>query len=184
MKNSLIALITLLTFNTTTFASIKVLMKTNYGEITIELDEKKAPFTTANFLSYVNDKYYDGLIFHRVMDNFMIQGGGFQEDMVRKPAKKSIENEANNGLSNLTGTIAMARTGEPHSATSQFFINTQDNSTLDYTGSANWGYCVFGKVVKGMTVVNRIRKVKTGKKGPYANVPLDPVSIQSVRILK
>ncbi len=138
------------------------MMKTSVGDIAIELYPDKAPETVANFLWYVDNKFYDGLIFHRVMSNFMIQGGGFNKDMLRKETKPSIKNEADNGLSNMRGTIAMARTGDPHSASSQFFINVKDNKPLDFKSKANpagWGYCVFGKVISGMDVVDKIRQV-------------------------
>ena len=140
-----------------------ILLKTNFGDIKIELNHEKAPKTAANFEQYVKDGFYDGVIFHRVIDNFMIQGGGFEPGMKQKQTKDPIENEADNGLTNDEGTIAMARTMDPHSASAQFFINVSDNGFLNHTGktSQGWGYAVFGKVVEGMDVVNRIKAVKT-----------------------
>lgn len=159
-----------------------VTMKTTFGDITIELYPDKAPATVSNFLSYVDKKFYEGLIFHRVMANFMIQGGGFTKDMVRKEGGAAIQNEADNGLSNLKGTIAMARTGDPHSATSQFFINVKDNAALDFKSKTpqGWGYCVFGKVIAGMDVVDKIRQVSTTSKAGNENVPVDPIVITKV----
>ncbi len=167
-------------------ANPKVIMETTHGTLEIELFEDKAPGTVANFLKYVDDKFYDGTIFHRVINNFMIQGGGFSEKMVEKKTRPAIKNEANNGLRNETGTIAMARTPDPHSATAQFFINVADNSSLNYTASTpeGWGYTVFGKVIKGMHVVNRIKMVKTGYLSGFADVPMDAVVIKSVKRLK
>ncbi len=163
----------------------KVEIKTNHGVIIIELDSKAAPKTVENFLSYVNDGTYDGTIFHRVIKDFMIQGGGFVPQMVQKKTKDSIINEADNGLKNLRGTIAMARTMEPHSATSQFFINTVDNSFLDHTAknARGWGYCVFGKVVEGMDTVDDITKVKTANKAGHQDVPVVPVIIEKVSVI-
>jgi cyclophilin family peptidyl-prolyl cis-trans isomerase len=161
-----------------------VLMKTTSGDITIELFPDKAPVTVKNFLTYVDNKFYEGLIFHRVIANFMIQGGGLTKDMVRKEPAAPIANEADNGLSNLRGTIAMARTGDPHSASSQFFINVKDNAPLDFkskNSGGEWGYCVFGKVISGMDVVDKIRDVPThSMPGGYNDVPVDPVVINSV----
>jgi len=161
-----------------------VLMKTSLGEITIELDEAKAPESTKNFLSYVKDKAYDGTVFHRVIPSFMIQGGGFDKDMNQKATKPPIKNEAGNGLRNLKGTIAMARTGDPNSATSQFFISTKDNAFLDHRDESpqGYGYAVFGKVVKGMDVVDKIAAVPTTTKMPHQNVPVTPVVIESVTV--
>jgi cyclophilin family peptidyl-prolyl cis-trans isomerase len=158
-------------------------MDTNLGSITIELYPDKAPISVKNFLEYVNKKFYDGTIFHRVMSNFMIQGGGFTPDMMKKATGAPIKNEANNGLSNVKGTIAMARTGEINSATCQFFINVKDNAGLDYRGDSpkEYGYAVFGKVIEGMDTVEKIRNVKTTTKGAYQNVPVKPVVIKSVR---
>ncbi len=157
-----------------------ILMKTNLGDIKIELDEEKAPKTCANFMDYVNEGFYDGTIFHRVIPNFMIQGGGFEPDMMQKPTKAPVENEAANGLSNAVGSIAMARTTDPHSATAQFFINVADNTFLDNPGQDGWGYCVFGKVVEGMDVVNKIKEVSTGTKAGHQDVPNEPVVIEKV----
>lgn len=161
-------------------ANEMVVMETNMGTIEIELNQEKAPLTVKNFLSYVDDKFYDGLIFHRVINGFMIQGGGFDEKMKEKKTKAPIKNEAKNGLLNDSGTIAMARTSDPDSATSQFFINVNDNSSLNYPSPDGHGYAVFGKVTKGMHVVNRIKMVKTGNLAGHANVPMDPVIIKKV----
>ncbi len=163
-----------------------VLMKTSQGDIVIELDAAKAPATTANFLAYVNDKFYDGTVFHRVIPDFMIQGGGFDKDMNQKTTKAPIKNEAGNGLKNVNGTIAMARTQDPNSATAQFFINTKDNAFLDHTDDTikGYGYAVFGKVVKGMDVVEKIEQVQTTTRPPYQNVPVTPVVIESVRLVE
>jgi peptidyl-prolyl cis-trans isomerase B (cyclophilin B) len=155
-----------------------VTLKTSHGDIILVLDEEKAPKTCENFKQYVRDGHYDGTIFHRVIDGFMIQGGGFNEHMMQKHTRDPIENEANNGLSNLAGTIAMARTNKPHSATAQFFINVSDNKFLDYPGHDGWGYCVFGRVAEGMDVVNRIKGVKTGNQDGHENVPFEPVVIE------
>jgi peptidyl-prolyl cis-trans isomerase B (cyclophilin B) len=156
-----------------------VKLHTSVGTITLELDSKKAPQTVRNFLDYVAAGHYDNTVFHRVIDGFMIQGGGFEPGMKQKPARDPIQNEADNGLKNEAGTIAMARTSDPHSATAQFFINVADNAFLDYTSaSANgWGYCVFGKVVEGMDVVDKIRTVATGNKGFHQDVPVENVII-------
>jgi peptidyl-prolyl cis-trans isomerase B (cyclophilin B) len=161
-----------------------ITLHTNYGDIVIELDFDKAPKTAANFKQYVEEGFYNGTIFHRVIDGFMIQGGGFTEDFQQKETREMIQNEADNGLQNLTGTLAMARTNDPHSATAQFFINVNNNSFLNHTGknTANWGYCVFGKVVDGMDVVNKIKGVKTGSKGFHQDVPKEAVIIQSATI--
>jgi len=159
-----------------------VLMETSMGLITLELYPDKAPATVANFLQYVDDGFYEGTIFHRVIDNFMIQGGGMSAAMKEKPTNAPVVNEADNGLENLTGTIAMARTMDPHSATAQFFINVGDNHFLNHKGKTpeGWGYCVFGKVVDGMDVVNKIKKVRTKRLGYHDDVPVDPVTINSV----
>ncbi len=153
---------------------------TGYGVITLELDADKAPKSTENFLKYVADGHYDGTIFHRVIDGFMIQGGGFDAQMKQKPTREEIENEANNGLKNDCYTIAMARTQAPHSATAQFFINVSDNSFLNHTAPSmqGWGYAVFGKVVAGTEVVDQIRGVKTGRSGFHDDVPKEPVVIE------
>ena len=155
-----------------------ITLTTNMGDIVIELDTEKAPKTCANFLQYVNDGFFDGTIFHRVINNFMIQGGGFEPGMRQKPTNAPIENEANNGLSNLTGTIAMARTMDPHSATAQFFINVANNKFLDYPGQDGWGYCVFGKVTEGMDIVNKIKGVATTMSAGHQDVPADDVVIE------
>ncbi len=162
-------------------AKPRVRLETNKGAIVLELDAAKAPKTVDNFLTYVRDKYYDGLIFHRVIPGFMAQGGGVTIDYRPKQARPPIVNEAGNGLANRRGTIAMARTGEVNSATGQFFINLKDNSFLDHTGESaqNFGYCVFGKVVEGMDVVDAIAKIPTGPGGPFASdVPKEPVMIK------
>jgi len=159
-----------------------ITLKTNKGDIVIELNHEAAPKTCENFEQYVLDGFFDGTIFHRVINNFMIQGGGFTEDMAQKPTRDSIENEAKNGLSNDTGTIAMARTMQPHSASSQFFINVSDNKFLDYPGQDGWGYCVFGKVTEGMDVVNQIKGVETTSRAGHSDVPVDPVVIESATL--
>jgi peptidyl-prolyl cis-trans isomerase B (cyclophilin B) len=157
-----------------------VTLKTNFGDIVIELDAAAAPKTVANFEQYVTDGFFDGTIFHRVINNFMIQGGGFTPDMDQKETREPVENEANNGLKNEAGTIAMARTMAPHSATAQFFINVSNNSFLDYPGQDGWGYCVFGKVTDGMDVVNKIKDVATGNSAGHSDVPVTPILIQSI----
>lgn len=163
-----------------------VLMKTSMGDIKIELDKAKAPVTVENFVTYANDKFYDGTIFHRVIPNFMIQGGGFDKDMVQKKTRAPIKNEAGNGLKNTTGTIAMARTNDPNSATAQFFINGKDNAFLDHTDNTprGYGYAVFGKVIEGMDVVRKIEKVQTTNRPPHQDVPTTPVIIESVRVVQ
>jgi peptidyl-prolyl cis-trans isomerase B (cyclophilin B) len=156
------------------------------GDIVIELNDEKAPKSVANFLSYVEDGHYTGTIFHRVIEGFMVQGGGFDEEFVQKPTKAPIDNEANNGLSNKRGTLAMARTNDPHSATAQFFINVVDNNFLDFqaeTGSA-WGYAVFGEVVEGMDVIDAIRVVPTGNRGFHQDVPNENVVIKSATVVE
>lgn len=150
------------------------------GVITLELDADKAPLSTANFLAYVNKGHYDNTIFHRVIDGFMIQGGGFEPGMKQKPADTTVENEAKNGLKNEPYTLAMARTSAPHSASAQFFINVKNNSFLDYPGQDGWGYAVFGKVTDGTDVVDAIRKVKTTRSGMFADVPAEDVIIEKV----
>jgi cyclophilin family peptidyl-prolyl cis-trans isomerase len=163
-------------------ATHTVLMSTSLGDMTIELDPTKAPTTVKNFLGYVDDGFYDGTIFHRVISNFMIQGGGFEPGMKQKANKGPIKNESTNGLSNKRGTIAMARTNVPDSATSQFFINVKDNDFLDRAQAQDGvGYCVFGKVVDGQDVVDKIKAVKTGSKGGHGDVPVQDVVINSVR---
>lgn len=166
-------------------AAPQVQLETSLGNIVIELNKDKAPKTVANFLSYVEDGFYDGTIFHRVIENFMIQGGGFDESFQQKPTKAPIENEADNGLSNKRGALAMARTNDPHSATAQFFINTVDNDFLNFKGKApsGWGYAVFGEVIEGMDIVDNIRKVKTTMRGPHQDVPADTVLIIKASVL-
>ncbi len=162
-----------------------VKLHTNHGTITLQLDAEKAPITTQNFIDYVNSGFYANTIFHRVMDGFMIQGGGFEPGMNQKKVNAPIKNEAANGLKNDRYTIAMARTSDPHSATAQFFINTSDdNSFLNYPGQDGWGYCVFGKVVEGMDVVDAIAKVKTGNKAGHQNVPREDVIITGAEVVK
>jgi cyclophilin family peptidyl-prolyl cis-trans isomerase len=161
-----------------------VVMDTSEGSIKIELAADKAPGTVKNFLQYVADKHFDGLVFHRVISGFMIQGGGFEPGMKQRKTKAPIQNESSNGLSNRRGTIAMARTSDPHSASSQFFINVVDNAGLDRSGAADGhGYCVFGKVTEGMDVVDKIRAVKTGSKMGHGDVPVQDVVINSVRVV-
>ncbi|MEA3303634.1 MAG: peptidylprolyl isomerase [Pseudomonadota bacterium] len=156
---------------------------TNHGEILIELNEEKAPLSCENFKQYVTDGHYDGTIFHRVIKGFMIQGGGFMPDMMQKATRDNIENEAKNGLSNKRGTLAMARTMEPHSASSQFFINVKDNNFLDYPGQDGWGYCVFAEVTEGMDVVDSIEQVTTGNSGGHGDVPVEPVIVEKAEII-
>ena len=166
---------------------VKVLMKTSKGDIQLELYPEKAPLSVENFSNYASSGFYDGTIFHRVISSFMIQGGGFTQDMQKKTTGEPVQNEASNGLSNKRGTIAMARTNHPHSATAQFFINVQDNMNLDYTGESNsrtWGYAVFGKVTSGMEVVDEIRFVQTTSKPPFRDVPVEPVIIEKVSIIE
>jgi peptidyl-prolyl cis-trans isomerase B (cyclophilin B) len=163
-----------------------ILMSTSMGDVKIELDRAKAPKTVDNFLAYVKAKQYDGTIFHRVIPGFMIQGGGMDKDMNEKKTNAPIENEAGNGLKNTVGTLAMARTSDPNSATAQFFINVKDNAFLDHrdNSQAGFGYAVFGKVVDGMDVVKRIENVKTANKLPHQNVPVEPVVITSMKIVE
>jgi len=164
-------------------ANPQVEMKTNQGTIVLELDAAKAPVTVANFVQYAKEGFYNGTIFHRVIDGFMIQGGGFEPGMKQKPTQAPIENEAKNGLKNVKGSIAMARTSDPHSATAQFFINVSDNSFLDYPGQDGWGYCVFGQVVEGLDVVEAIRAVKTGRSGFHQDVPVEDVVIEKAEVV-
>lgn len=161
-----------------------ITLHTNFGDIVITLDFDKAPVTAANFKQYAEDGFYDGTIFHRVIDGFMIQGGGFTKDMVQKDGRAPIKNEADNGLKNDTGTLAMARTSDPHSASSQFFINVKDNGFLNHKSKdmQGWGYCVFGKVTEGMDVIKEIRAVKTGSQGMHQDVPVSPVIIERVSV--
>ena len=162
-----------------------ILMTTTVGPMTLELDANNAPKTVENFLSYVSSGFYDGTIFHRVINNFMVQGGGFTADMEQKATQAPIENEANNGLKNARGTIAMARTQDPHSATAQFFINVQDNDFLNHTGEnmQGWGYAVFGKVTEGEDVLDKIRCVQTGSQAGHQDVPVEPIIIESVTVI-
>ena len=158
-----------------------VLLTTNHGDIKLELYADKAPKTVENFLAYVNAGHYDGTIFHRVIDGFMVQGGGFEPGMKQKPTNATVENEAKNGLKNEPYTVAMARTSDPHSASAQFFINVKNNSFLDYPGQDGWGYCVFGKVTEGMDVVDKIASTETGPIPPFGrDVPVTAVVIKKV----
>ena len=161
-----------------------IILQTNLGTISLELDHEKAPNTAANFEQYVRDGFYDGVIFHRVIDGFMIQGGGFEPGMIPKETREPIQNEADNGLTNAAGTIAMARTMDPHSASAQFFINVSDNSFLDHTAKTTegWGYAVFGKVVEGMDVVNKIKNCETASAGGHQDVPVTEVIIESATV--
>lgn len=162
---------------------MQVIMKTSMGDILIELYEEEAPKTVANFLGYVKKGHYSDTIFHRVIDGFMIQGGGFTADMQQKSASDTVENEASNGLKNTVGSVAMARTMDPHSASAQFFINVNDNTFLNYPGQDGWGYCVFAHVVEGMDVVNQMKGVATGNAGPHQNVPRDAIVIESIDVV-
>ncbi|MFM0740319.1 peptidylprolyl isomerase [Paraburkholderia xenovorans] len=160
-------------------------LHTNHGVIKLELDAEKAPKSVENFLNYVKAGHYDNTVFHRVIDGFMIQGGGFEPGMKQKPTAEAITNEANNGLKNVNGSIAMARTNDPHSATAQFFINVNDNDFLNHSSPTpqGWGYAVFGKVVEGLDIVEKIKKVKTGSKGFHQDVPVDDVVIEKAVIV-
>ena len=155
-------------------------LHTNHGVITLELDAKRAPGTVANFLEYVKSGHFNNTVFHRVIDGFMIQGGGFEPGMKQKPARAPVKNEADNGLKNASYTVAMARTSDPHSASAQFFINVADNAFLDYKSPSaqGWGYCVFGKVTAGTEVVDKIKGIKTGRSGPHQDVPVEDVIIE------
>ncbi|MBS0556864.1 MAG: peptidyl-prolyl cis-trans isomerase [Proteobacteria bacterium] len=169
-------------------ANPKVLLHTSMGDITLELYPDKAPKTVENFLQYVKDGFYDGTVFHRVINNFMVQGGGWTKDLQRKRTRAPVRNEANNGLSNLRGTVAMARTADPNSAAAEFFVNVVDNKRLDYVADANgtvsWGYTVFGKVVDGMDVVDKIKAVETGPQGPFvSDVPKTPIVIEKASVV-
>lgn len=165
---------------------MNVRITTSLGEILLELNPEKAPATVENFISYVKSGHYDGTLFHRVIEDFMIQGGGLDQDMQDKPTNASIQNEADNGLSNLDSTIAMARTGDPHSASAQFFINTTDNAFLDFRSATDdgWGYCVFGKVVEGSDVVVKIEEVDTTSREGFQNVPVELVIIEKVEVIE
>ena len=160
-------------------------LHTNHGVIALELDTERAPETVKNFLAYVESGFYSNTVFHRVIDGFMIQGGGFEPGMKQKPTRAPIRNEADNGLKNDRHTIAMARTSDPHSASSQFFINVSDNNFLNHTApnADGWGYCVFGKVVQGKEIVDRIKGVKTGKRGSHSDVPLEDVLIERAEVV-
>jgi peptidyl-prolyl cis-trans isomerase A (cyclophilin A)/peptidyl-prolyl cis-trans isomerase B (cyclophilin B) len=187
MLRTLAAVLALLVSFAAAAADPQVEIKTSLGTIVVELEPAKAPLTVENFLQYVKSGHYDGTVFHRVMPGFMIQGGGFTPDFKEKPGRKPVRNEATNGLTNDVGTIAMARTPDPHSATAQFFINVADNRMLNFRFPTvdGYGYAVFGKVVKGMDVVNRIVKVQTGPgPAPHENVPVKPVTIESVRLVE
>jgi peptidyl-prolyl cis-trans isomerase B (cyclophilin B) len=162
-------------FNMTT-----ITITTNKGKIVAELDAEKAPKTVENFLNYMNAGHYNNTIFHRVIDGFMIQGGGFEPGMKQKPADQTVENEAKNGLKNEPYTLAMARTSAPHSASAQFFVNVKNNSFLDYPGQDGWGYAVFGKVTEGTEVIDEIKKVKTGRSGMFADVPVEDIIIEKI----
>ncbi|MCM2679263.1 peptidylprolyl isomerase [Echinimonas agarilytica] len=163
-----------------------VVLHTTFGDIKLKMFEDKAPITVANFLSYVKDGFYDNTIFHRVIDNFMVQGGGFSAGMEEKESNESIRNEANNGLSNKIGTVAMARTQDPHSASAQFFINVADNTFLDFKNESvqGWGYCVFAEVVEGMDVIERIKEVQTGNFGFHQDVPTEEVLVTSAEVVE
>ncbi len=163
-----------------------ITFQTNFGPISIELDFKNTPITANNFLQHAKNGFYDGVVFHRVIDGFMIQGGGFNADMKQKPSQPTIQNEANKGQTNMRGTLAMARTSDPHSASTQFFINIADNDFLNFKSesSSGWGYCVFGKVVEGMDVVDQIKKVPTTMRSGHENVPVESVLIEKVEVLE
>ncbi len=165
---------------------MRVQLETSKGTILLELDSDKAPKTCENFISYVRSGHYDGTIFHRVINDFMIQGGGFDSNMNQKPTEKPIENEADNGLKNSNGSIAMARTNDPHSASAQFFINVKDNSFLNHSSKTmqGWGYAVFGRVIEGMDVVEQIKAVKTGRQGAFQDVPAEPVVIEKASVVE
>ena len=165
---------------------LRVALETSKGKIVIELDSEHAPIAVENFLGYVSSGFYEGTVFHRVIDGFMVQGGGFTEGMQQKPTEGTIQNEADNGLDNQRGTVAMARRPDPHSATSQFFVNLVDNKFLDHQSKTDqgWGYAVFGKVVEGMDVVDAIGKVDTGRHGPMGDVPKEPVLIQKAYVVE
>ncbi|MCP5206768.1 MAG: peptidyl-prolyl cis-trans isomerase [Hahellaceae bacterium] len=162
-----------------------IVLNTNHGKITLKLDHEKAPVTAKNFEQYVTEGYYNGLIFHRVINNFMIQGGGFEPDMSPRKTREPIQNEANNGLSNKKGTVAMARTMDPHSASAQFFINVADNGFLDHSAKTmeGWGYAVFGEVVEGQDIVNKIKDVPTTMKAGHQDVPAEPVIIETAEVI-
>ena len=184
MKRFIIATGLMLALTSQVWAEqVKVLMQTNQGDIKLVLDQDKAPISVDNFVTYANEGFYDGTIFHRVIKGFMIQGGGFTPEMQKKETHDPIQNEAKNGLKNKRGSIAMARTPPPHTATAQFFINLKDNAFLDYPGQDGWGYAVFGEVTEGMEVVDKIAELPTGVKGRMRDVPQTPVVIEKVTIL-
>ncbi len=188
MKKHLIAFAALASTALTSLGALAanpmVELKTNQGEIVVEVFADKAPKSAENFVQYVKDGFYDGTVFHRVIDGFMVQGGGFDADLKQKSTRAPIENEAKNGLKNERGTLAMARTADPHSASAQFFINLVPNAFLDYPSRDGWGYAVFGKVVKGMDVVDKIAKVQTANRGFHQNVPVEAVVIESASVLE
>lgn len=186
LKQSLFFVLVTFLITSKTFAATEVEFKTSMGDFTVELYPEKAPVTVANFLQYVRSGFYEKTIFHRVINNFMIQGGGFERDLFEKPTKAPIKNESNNGLKNKVGTIAMARTPDPDSATAQFFINLKDNDFLDYTSPDpdKIGYCVFGKVTKGMEVVKQIGVSPTGSISRFTDVPIKPIKIISATVLE
>jgi len=181
MKRIFLFLLMLLFAGSALAEQVTVLMKTSKGDMEIALDADRAPKTVANFLRYVDEGFYDGTLFHRVISGFMIQGGGYTVEMKKKPTHAPVENEAKNGLKNERGTIAMARTSDPHSATSQFFINHRDNPSLDYPSFDGWGYAVFGRVTRGLEVLDAIAAVPTGVRNGMRDVPLEPVVIESVK---
>ena len=186
LQKALTATLALMLAGSPALAETRVKLETSLGDIVLALDEQSAPDTVANFLQYVRDGFYDGTLFHRVIDGFMIQGGGFTDDYQQKSTRAPIRNEADNGLPNDRGTIAMARTPDPHSATAQFFINVADNAFLNHTAptAQGWGYAVFGRVVEGMDVVDAIRQVPTGAAGPFRqDVPRTPVLIEKISVL-
>lgn len=188
-KIIILVLVLVFGFSKTSFADSanpKVQLQTNHGVIVLELDAGAAPKTVANFVSYVEAGFYDGTIFHRIIPGFMIQGGGFTPEMTQKKTNAAIQNEADNGLKNARGAIAMARTGDPHSATAQFFINTVDNTFLNYKAKTaqGWGYCVFGNVTEGLEIVDAIEAVKTTTKAPHENVPVEAVIIEKATLLE
>ncbi|QTP61066.1 peptidyl-prolyl cis-trans isomerase [Billgrantia antri] len=187
MKRTLLSLLAAASLPLAAFQAnaADVVLHTNHGPIAIELFQEQAPESVNNFLTYVQEGHYDGTLFHRVIDGFMIQGGGFDQDFQQKPTRAPITNEADNGLRNERGTLAMARTGDPHSATSQFFINVNDNRFLDHQGTHSgqaWGYAVFGRVVEGMDVVDAIKRLPTGSRGPFQDVPREPVIIERAEV--
>ena len=182
----IVTLILLLSLSLPLLAATRIEIKTTLGDIQLELDAEKAPKTVENFLAYINEGFYDGTVFHRVISGFMIQGGGYEYDdgkLVEKATKEGIENEARNGLKNVRGSIAMARTRDPHSATTQFFINHVDNTNLDHPSFDGWGYAVFGTVTQGLDVLDKIAAVTTGSVGRMQNVPSEEVTIESIRVI-